>query len=136
MLFHNFLSKYFIFKIIFGCNCCFELFTNIKKGPWTSFWCTILNMIFPLKCHLFNTVSIDKVSWLYLFFLQRNQTKCVMKFLFRQCINHKLRFMSDHPLKQWLKKSMEDGNTKVWIWWEWKQLFWWNKKHISKLLKG
>ena len=36
------------------------------------------------KCSLFNTLSFDKVAMSYLFSLLRHQTKCVIKFLFRQ----------------------------------------------------
>ena len=44
----------------------------------------------------------------------------------------------DQALKQWLKgrKRGKDGNTKIWISWEWKELFRWNKKHFSYFLKG
>ena len=41
---------------------------------------------FSYKCFLFNTLSIDKVSALYPFSFSRHQTKCVIKFLFRQLI--------------------------------------------------
>ena len=39
-----------------------------------------------------------------------------------------LRFILDHPINQWLAgiKSGEDGHTKIWISWEWKELFRWN----------
>ena len=39
-LFDNTLSKYAILKELIGCNGCFGLFTKIKKGSGTSFWCT------------------------------------------------------------------------------------------------
>ena len=35
---------------------------------------------------LHNTLSIDKVSMSYLFSLSRYETKCVIKFLFRQMV--------------------------------------------------
>ena len=48
--------------------------------------------------------------------------------------------MLDQPLKQWLKrgrgKREEEGNTKIWISRERKELFRWNKKHLSNFLKG
>ena len=59
---------------------------------------------------------MDKVSMSYLFSFSRYQTKCVTEFLFRQLITSKtLRFILDHPLKQWPtgKKRGEDGNTKI-----------------------
>ena len=40
-------------------------------------------MIFPEECSLFNTVSMDKASISYLFTFSRYQTKCVIKFLFK-----------------------------------------------------
>ena len=61
---------------------CFGLFTKIKKGSGISFWCTFSTWIFSYKCSLFNTLSINKVSTLYLF--TKYQTKCVIKFLFTQ----------------------------------------------------
>ena len=39
---------------------------------------------FSLKCFLFNTLSIDKVSMLYHFPFSRYQAKCVIMFSFRQ----------------------------------------------------
>ena len=39
---------------------------------------------FPIKMFLFNTLSTDKVSISYFFSFPRYQTKCVIKFLFRQ----------------------------------------------------
>ena len=41
-------------------------------------------MIFPWKCSLFNTLSVDKVSMSNLISFSRYQTKCIIKFLFRQ----------------------------------------------------
>ena len=42
------------------------------------------------------------------------------------------------PLKQWLtrEKRSKEENTKIWISRERKELFRWNKKHLSKFLKG
>ena len=40
-------------------------------------------MIFPEECSLFNTVSMGKASISYLFTFSRYQTKCVIKFLFK-----------------------------------------------------
>ena len=85
-----------------------------------------------------NTLSMDKVSMSYLFSFSRYQTKCVIKFLFRQMMtSQSLRFIFHHSLKHWLtgRKRWQDGNTKTWISQEWKELFRWNKKHFSKFLK-
>ena len=77
---------------------------------------------------------MNKVSMAHLFFFPRYQTKCVIKFLFRQLMmSQTIRFMLDQPLKQWLtdRKRGEDGNTKIWISQERIELFRWNKKHFS-----
>ena len=37
-----------------------------------------------IKCSVFNTLSMDKVSMSQLISFSRYQTKCVIKFLFRQ----------------------------------------------------
>ena len=53
----------------------------------------------------------------YLFSFSRYQTKCVIKFLFRQLMTSEtLRFIIDHPLKQCLtgrKKKGDDGNANI-----------------------
>ena len=77
---------------------------------------------------------MDKVSMSHLISFSRYQTKCVIKFLFRQLMmSQTIRFMLDQPLKQWLtdRKRGEDGNTKIWISQERIELFRWNKKHFS-----
>ena len=69
-----------------------------------------------LACFLFNSLSLDKVSMSHLITFSKYQTKCVIKFLFRQLMTSKiLKFFLDQPLKQWLtgKKSAEDENTKI-----------------------
>ena len=63
-------------------------------------------------------LSMGNVSMPYLFSFLRYQTKCVIKFLFRQLMmSQTIRFMLDQPLKQWLtgRKRGEDGNTKILI---------------------
>ena len=52
----------------------------------------------------------------HLIFFSRYQTKCVIKFLFRQLRRHEfLRFFLNQALGQWLtgKKRREDENTKI-----------------------
>ena len=59
---------------------------------------------------------MDKISMSYLFSFPRYQTKCVIKFLFRQNMTSKtLRFIFKQPLTQWLTgtKRGEDGNAKI-----------------------
>ena len=60
---------------------------------------------------------MDKVSMSYLFSFSGYQTKCVIEFSFRQLMTSwTLRFIFDHPLKQWLTgtKRGKDRNTKNW----------------------
>ena len=62
----------------------------------------------------------------YLFSLSRYQTKCTIKFLFRQLMTSlTLRFTLDHPLKQLPtgRKRGKGGNTKLGISRERKELF-------------
>ena len=67
-LFDNTLSKYAILKELIGCNGCFELFTKIKKGSGTSFWCTFSAWFFH-----------KNVS--YLILLQWTKFQCYTLFL-------------------------------------------------------
>ena len=73
---------------------------------------------FPMKMFLIqyciNGQSFNVTPFSFL----RYQTKCVIKFLFRQLMTSQtLRFIFDQLLKQWLtgRKRREDGNTKIWI---------------------
>ena len=59
---------------------------------------------------------MEKVSMSHLTSSSRYQTKCVVKFLFRQLMmSYALRFFLDQPLKQWLtgRKRGEDENTNI-----------------------
>ena len=56
---------------------------------------------------------MDKVSMSHLISFSRYQTKCVIKFLFRQLMTSKtLRFFLNQPLKQWLT-GKKKGKTKI-----------------------
>ena len=58
---------------------------------------------------------MNKVSMSHLVSLSRYQTKCVIKFLFRQLMASSiLKFFLNQPLRQWLigKKRGEDKNKK------------------------
>ena len=73
----------------------------------------------------------------YLFSFSRYQT--YLSDLFRQLMTFKLlRFIFDQTLKQWMTggKREEDGNTKIWISPERKELFRWSQKHLPWFLKG
>ena len=59
---------------------------------------------------------MDKVSMSHLISFSRYETKCVIKFLFRQLMaSETLRFFLDQLLKQWLtgRKIGEDKSTKI-----------------------
>ena len=59
---------------------------------------------------------MNKVSMLHLISFSRYETKCVIKFLFRQLMTSQvLRFFLDQALRQWLtgKKRVENENTKM-----------------------
>ena len=116
----------------------FGLFTKVKKGSGNSLWCTF-SAWFPNKnVPCFNTLSLDKVSMSYLSSFLRHQTKCVINFSFRQLMmSQTLRFIFHQPLKQWLtgRKRGEEGNTKIWISRNRKELFRLNKNHFSLFLK-
>ena len=60
ILFRNILfSKEFL-----ACNSSFGLFTKIKKGPGTSFWCTFSASFFHknILCLIRSILSIDKIQ--------------------------------------------------------------------------
>ena len=80
---------------------------------------------------------MDKVSMSCPISFCRYQAKCVIKFLLRQLMTSWIwRFFLDQPLRQWLTgKKWEDENTKIWISWERKELFAWNK-NIVQFFKG
>ena len=95
---------------------------------------------------LFTNLSMDKLSMSYLFFFSRYQTKCVIKFLFRQfMMSQILRFIFNHPVKQWLtgrkkgkmgiqkceylenEKSFLDEIKSIFQSF-WRTIIWWKKK--------
>ena len=122
-----------LLKEFLACNGYFGLFPKIIKRSGTSFCCTfsawffhknvlylILHLWVTFQCHTF-TPS------------QTYQTECVIQLLFRQLVaSQTLRFIFDHPLKQWStgRKKGKDRNRKIWLSRERKELFWWNKKHF------
>ena len=88
---------------------------KLKRGLGLAFGAHFLHD-FSLQMFLFNTLYMEKVSMPYLSSFSRYQTKCVIKFLFRQLMTPStLRFNFDHPVKQWPtgRKRREDGNTKI-----------------------
>ena len=59
---------------------------KLKRGLGLAFGAHFLHD-FSIKMFLINTVSMAKVPMSYLFSFSRYQTKCVIKFLFRQLMN-------------------------------------------------
>ena len=116
MLFDNPLSKYLTFKRISCMQWLFWVIYQNYKEVWDELLMHIFCMIFPLKCSLFDTPSMDKVLMSYFFSFSRYQTKCVIEFLFRQLMaSSTSRFIFDHPVKQWPtgRKRGKNGNTKI-----------------------
>ena len=99
---------------------------KLKRGLGLAFGADFLHNFcikFWIKCSVFNTLSIDKVSISHLISFSRYQTQFVIKSLFRQ-------MMTSQTLRLFLKGG-EGEFTKVWISQEQKELFRWNKKHFS-----
>ena len=134
-LFDNPLSKYLVLKRISCMQWLFGLFSKIKKGSGTSFWCTFSAWPF-LK------------NVLHLILYQRTTFQCHNSFL-SQHIKHNVLFSSyldswwRHKFKVFLEstskamadreKRGEDKYTKIWISRERRELFRWNKKHFEGL---
>ena len=128
ILFQNIL----LLKEFIACNGCFGLFTKIKRGSGTNFWCTFCAWFFHQND--FYLILYQQRKFQCHTSFPRCQTKWVIKFLFSQLMmSQTIRLMLDQPLKQSLieKKRGKDGNTKIWISRERKKLFGWNKKHFS-----
>ena len=64
-------------------------------------------MIFPEKCFLSNSLSMDKVSMSNLISFLSYQTKCVIRFLLGQLMTSTSKAMADR------EKRGEDENTKI-----------------------
>ena len=75
----------------------------------------------------------------YLFSFQRYQIKCVIKFLFRHLMKpwtFKIYLGSSSTAMADRDRKGEDGNTKNWKSWEWKEFFRWNKKKSFIVFEG
>ena len=81
-------------------------------------------MIFPYKCFYLILYQRAKFQCHTSFPSQDIKQNVLLSLLFRQLMSQSIRFILDQPLKQWLtgRKSGEDGNTKIWISWERKEL--------------
>ena len=131
-LFDNPLSKYLTFKRISCMQWLFWVIFQNYRGLGLAFAAYFLYDFSEKMCFIW--YSIYEPSMSYLFSFSRYQRKCVIELLIRQLmISWTLRFIFDHPLKQWLtgRKSRKDRNTKNLISWEQKELFRWNKMHFA-----
>ena len=129
-LFRNIL----LLKQFLARNGCCGLFTKVKKGTGTSFWCTFSTRIFHKNVPYLTLYLWTKFQCHTFFSFSKCHTKYVIKFLFRQLMMWQtIRFIFYHFLKQWptWRKRGEDGNTEIWISWEQKEFFRWNKNHFS-----
>ena len=141
-LFYNSPSKYLIFKVFFKNflrpMAVLGYLAKLKKGLGLAFCAHFLHNFF---CK--NALYLIFYQWtkfqFHTFFLSQDIKQNVIKFLFRQLMTlYTLLFFLGQPLKYWLtgEERGEDENTKIWISQERKELFRWNKKHLSKFLKG
>ena len=129
----NRLSKYLTFKIFLACNGCFGLFTKIIKRSGTSF-CYTLSALFFYKNILYWYLHLWTKFQCHTFFpSQDGKQNVLLSSYLDSWWHHKLRFIFDPPLKQWLteRKRGKDGNRKIWLSQQRKELFWWNKKYFS-----
>ena len=74
-----------------------------------------------------------KVSMSCILSFSRYQIKCVIKLFEQLMASWTLKSIFDQALKQWLtgRKRGEGKNTEIGICREQKELFRWNKKHLS-----
>ena len=123
-------------KELFACNGCFWLFTKIKKGFGTSYWCTfsawffrknvwylILYQLTKFQCHTFFPSQDIKQNLLLSLILTTDDV-----------INFKVYLWSSSKTMVDRGKKGEDRNTKIWeiqISREQKELFRWNKKNFT-----
>ena len=60
-----------------------DYLAKLERGLWLAFGAHFLHD-FSMKCSVFNTLSMDKVSMSKLISFSSYETKCVIKLLFRQ----------------------------------------------------
>ena len=132
ILFQNIL----FLKEFFACNGCFGLFTKIKKGSGTSFWCTFSAWIFHKNVPYLIVYQWTKFECHIFFPSQDIKQNVLLTSYLNSWWRH--RFIFDQPPGQWRTRGKrgEDRNTKISISREQKELFRWNKKHCSWFLKG
>ena len=127
-----------LLKEFLACNGCFGLLTKIKNGSGTSFWCT-----FSVRFFHENVPFLISYQWTkfqcHTFFLSQDFKQNVLRSSYLDSWwhhNFNIYLGSSSKAMAAGRKSGEDGNTKNWISCERKELFRWNKKYLSKFLKG
>ena len=126
IIFQNFLFS----KEFPAYNVCFRLFSQIKKGSVTNFWCTFLAWFFHKNVPYLILYQWTRFQCHILFLSQSIKQNVLLSSYLdkRYVINFKI--FLESTLKQWLKgkKRGDDKNTKILISGERKELFRWNKK--------
>ena len=84
---------------------------KLKRSLGIAFRAHFLHDV-SIKCSLFNTLAMDKVSMSHLTSFSRYQTKRVIKFLFRHLINFKVFLRSAFKAMTGKKIIGEDENIK------------------------
>ena len=116
----------------------FGLFTKIIKRSGTSFCCTFSAWL-SYKNVLYLILHLWTKFQFHIFFPSQDIKQNVLEFLFRQLMTSwTLRFIFNHPLKQWPigRKRGKARNKKIWISQEQKEHFGWNKKHFFIVFEG
>ena len=114
------------------------MFTIIKKGSGTSFWCTFPVWFFHKNVFHLILYQLSKFQC-HTFFLSRDIKWNVLSSYLDSWWRHELlRFILVQALRQWLtgRERGEDENTKMWISWERKELFRWNKTTSFIVFEG
>ena len=120
-------------KEFLACNDCFGLFSKIKKGSGASFCCTFCAWFLHKNVCSLIIYQCTKFQCYTLFPSQDIKQNVLLSSYLDSWWCHNLNLFLDQSLRQWLtgKKRGKDENTKMWISWEQKELFKWNKNHLS-----
>ena len=147
ILFQNIL----LLKEFLGCNGCFGLFTKIIKRSG-NISCCIFSAWFFHKNAFYLILHLWTKFQCHTFFPSQDikQDVLLSSYLDNWWRHKLLRFIFDHPLKQWPtgRKRGKDRNRKIWLSQEWKELFyeikrifhsfwrviiWWKNKNLIKI---
>ena len=128
MLFQNIL----FLRSFLVCNGRFGLFSKIKKGSGASFWCIFIEWFFHKSVSCLILYEWTKFQCHTLFLSQDiKQVVLLSSYLVDGVINFKIFLGSISKAMVDREKRGEDENTKIWISWERKKFFRWNKIFFS-----